>query len=230
MGSSRQVTWQQGLAVQVRRSPVCFEEQSSHASSEINGRSGKTPPNSGKPHTWGRRRHLRAEPRPVAPGVDAIAFAMQTQLQDNWCWAATATSVSDFYDCTSGWTQCILANGILPLPGGEDSNSNGTVSACDVPWYLDKALNATSNLLDVRSGVVRLRGLDRPDRFGQPASPCEDRSDWRRWALRGTPRLEEDNDRGRVCGRGRSGHWIEHAPLQSTTEDEARITHLHTRN
>jgi len=120
---------------------------------------GKTPLSSGGLAPLGAAAAPAGGATPVAPGVDSIAFAMQTQLQDNWCWAATATSVSHFYDCMSGWTQCILANSILPLPGGEDCCTNGTVSACDVPWYLDKALNATSNLFDVRSGVVSFPDL-----------------------------------------------------------------------
>jgi Papain-like cysteine protease AvrRpt2 len=95
----------------------------------------------------------------VAPGAGAVAFEMQSQEQDNWCWAATATSVSHFYNSASAWTQCLLANSVLPCPGGEDCCVDGSVSACDVPWHLEKALSATSNLLGVRSGVVSFSDL-----------------------------------------------------------------------
>jgi hypothetical protein len=46
----------------------------------------------------------------VAPGKGGYPFMMQTQLQDNWCWAAVATSASLHYNSSSGWTQCRVAN------------------------------------------------------------------------------------------------------------------------
>jgi hypothetical protein len=80
---------------------------------------------------------------------------MQTQTEDNWCWAAVATSTSLHYDRSSAWTQCELANSILPLPSGVDCCVSGAAPPqCDVEWYLDLALTATSNLLEVRAGTV----------------------------------------------------------------------------
>ncbi|MEX2552467.1 MAG: hypothetical protein WD627_05655 [Actinomycetota bacterium] len=35
-----------------------------------------------------------------------LPFDMQLQTQSNWCWAATAASVSLYYWPWSGWTQC----------------------------------------------------------------------------------------------------------------------------
>lgn len=90
----------------------------------------------------------------VAPGAGSLAFAMQTQLQNNWCWAATATSVSLFYNSTSTWTQCSVANNTLTLPSGTNCCMNGADAACDIPWYLDRALTTTGNFQDVRSGTV----------------------------------------------------------------------------
>ena len=115
----------------------------------------------------------------VAPGKGGSPFTMQTQTQDKWCWAAVATSISLHYpapgrcrprcptswaavatsislhyDSSSGWTQCQLANNILSRPSGVDCCVSGSDTECDVEWYLDKALTATSNLLDVRAGAV----------------------------------------------------------------------------
>jgi hypothetical protein len=104
----------------------------------------------------------------VSPGSESVNFVMQSQLQDNWCWAATAASISLFYDSASAWTQCLLANRILPRPLGEDCCVDGAVSACDVPWYLDRALGATVNLLDVRSGTVTFSDLTGLIRTGNP--------------------------------------------------------------
>jgi hypothetical protein len=96
---------------------------------------------------------------------------MQIQSEDNWCWAAAAASVSLFYDWGSQWTQCRVANSILPRSPGVDccAGASGAVpSACDVPWYLDKALAATSNLLDVRSGAVGFPDLAQLIQTGNP--------------------------------------------------------------
>ena len=79
-----------------------------------------------------------------------LPFNMQAQTQSNWCWAATSTSVSRFYSSLSPWTQCKVASKELnqqccttPVPG-----------ACNVPWYLDKALTRTNNFVSIQSGTV----------------------------------------------------------------------------
>ena len=95
----------------------------------------------------------------VAAGRGGFAFTMQTQTEDNWCWAAVATSTSLHYNAASGWSQCRVANSILPRPSGVDCCAEGSHAACDKEWYLDEALNATSNLLDVRAGVVEFPDL-----------------------------------------------------------------------
>lgn len=79
---------------------------------------------------------------------------MQSQAQDNWCWAAVATSISLYYDSASGWTQCKVANAVLPRPSGVDCCTLSSNPDCDVDWYLDDALKATSNLFEVRAGAV----------------------------------------------------------------------------
>jgi hypothetical protein len=74
-----------------------------------------------------------------------LAFNMEMQTENNWCWAATATSVSHYYWPISTWTQCLVASNELsltccdsPVPG-----------ACDIPWWLSKALTLTKNLVNV---------------------------------------------------------------------------------
>lgn len=75
-----------------------------------------------------------------------LAFNMQMQTQSNWCWAATSTSVSHFYWFWSTWTQCRVANGEL---GHSDCCNSPVPSACNVPWYLDKALTRTHNFVSI---------------------------------------------------------------------------------
>jgi len=75
-----------------------------------------------------------------------LAFNMEMQTQSNWCWAATSTSVSHFYWFWSTWSQCRVANGEL---GQSDCCHSTVPSACNVPWYLDKALTRTHNFVSI---------------------------------------------------------------------------------
>ena len=81
----------------------------------------------------------------------ALNFNMQAQTQTNWCWAATSTSVSHFYWSASTWTQCSVAGAEL---GRTDCCNASVPSACNVSWYLDKALTRTSNLNNMVTGTI----------------------------------------------------------------------------
>ncbi|MEL1244012.1 papain-like cysteine protease family protein [Flavobacterium sp. DGU11] len=72
----------------------------------------------------------------------ALPFSMQRQTQSNWCWAANAASISLFYNPHSGATQCEVA--CQCLDRGDCCNPN-VPSACNVPYYLTDALEATGN-------------------------------------------------------------------------------------
>jgi len=76
----------------------------------------------------------------------SLNFTMQAQTQSNWCWAATATSVSHFYWWFSPWTQCTVANAEL---GRTDACHTPVPTACNVPWYLDRALTRTNNFVSI---------------------------------------------------------------------------------
>jgi len=95
-----------------------------------------------------------------------LAFTMQQQLQTEWCWAATSTSVSLFYDpVNSPWTQCTVVN-------AEQSQTtccqNGASAACNVSWYLDKALTRTKNLNYYVSNSLSISDLDLELSNGRP--------------------------------------------------------------
>jgi hypothetical protein len=70
-----------------------------------------------------------------------LAFNMQRQVQTQWCWAATSTSVSLFYNSSGTWTQCMVAQQTLGF------NCCQNASPCNKPWYLDKALTVTNNFV-----------------------------------------------------------------------------------
>ncbi|SRR5260221_429439 len=72
--------------------------------------------------------------------ANTLNFSMETQEQDNWCWAATSVSVSHFFNSASTWTQCGVATACL---GGSCCDQPMT---CDVAYYLDEALKKTGNL------------------------------------------------------------------------------------
>lgn len=79
-----------------------------------------------------------------------LDFTMQAQTESNWCWAATATSVSHFYRVRSRWTQCRVADAELQRT---DCCGSPTAGPCNVPWYLDRALTRTRNLVRVTGPV-----------------------------------------------------------------------------
>jgi hypothetical protein len=81
----------------------------------------------------------------------SLNFTMQAQTQSNWCWAATATSVSHFYWWFSPWVQCTVANAELART---DACHAPVPAACNVPWYLDRALTRTNNFVSITGPVT----------------------------------------------------------------------------
>ena len=79
-----------------------------------------------------------------------LPFNMEAQTQSNWCWAATAKSVSHFYSGLSRWTQCKIAGKELT----QTCCTSPVPSGCNVPWYLNKALDRTFNYVSMQSGTI----------------------------------------------------------------------------
>ena len=76
---------------------------------------------------------------------------MQAQQQLNWCWAAVAVSVAQFYVAASPWSQqCDVASQEL----GKTCCPAGSNTACDIPWYLDLALQRVKHLNTWAGGSV----------------------------------------------------------------------------
>jgi Papain-like cysteine protease AvrRpt2 len=67
-----------------------------------------------------------------------LAFSIQRQLQTQWCWAAVSTSVSLYFNRSSTWTQCTVANKNL-----RRSDCCGSPSNCNTPSVLDVPLKIT---------------------------------------------------------------------------------------
>lgn len=79
-----------------------------------------------------------------------LPFTMESQIKTNWCWAATAKSVSHFYSAFSPWTQCKIAAEELD----KTCCNTPTPSGCNVPWYLNEALSRTQNFVSFQSGTL----------------------------------------------------------------------------
>jgi hypothetical protein len=94
-----------------------------------------------------------------------LAFNMQMQTETNWCWAATSTSVSHFYWFLSPWTQCQVANGEL---GFSDCCDSPVPSACNVPWFLDRALTRTNTFVSMMSGQASFQQVRDEIDAGRP--------------------------------------------------------------
>ena len=67
---------------------------------------------------------------------------MQRQLESKWCWAATSTSVTLFYDPASSWTQCKLAN---KVKGRSDCCGSGASGPCNEGDRSAAALTVTGH-------------------------------------------------------------------------------------
>lgn len=65
---------------------------------------------------------------PATVVYDSIDFVMQAQCFSKWCWAASAASVSAYYDVNTAWQQCTLAIQVLHRP-----------DCCDRPCHQDSA-------------------------------------------------------------------------------------------
>ena len=85
-----------------------------------------------------------------------LPFTMQDQQQTEWCWAATAASVSAFYKDDPVWTQCKVASECLgmeccitPLPPPPPPYWPGNRM-----YALDVALNIIHHLADGPTGGV----------------------------------------------------------------------------
>ncbi len=79
----------------------------------------------------------------------AAEYTMAMQQQPAWCWSTVTACTSRFYDNKSTWTPCQIVNTAL---NQTTCCEDGSTTECDVPWYLDKALKITGNLVSFSKG------------------------------------------------------------------------------
>jgi papain like cysteine protease AvrRpt2 len=98
------------------------------------------------------------------PARRALSFAVQHQLQTQWCWAAVTVSVAGFYRIP-GWTQCRIVNDRL---GRANCCTDGSSDACNQPGFLDKALSRVGNLGGFSAGALSLQQIQTEIDAGRP--------------------------------------------------------------
>jgi len=86
-------------------------------------------------------------------GGGSLPFQMQHQLQTQWCWAAVTASTAAYYASNGGWTQCKVVNALLQQAV---CCASGNSTACNQPFYLDRALSRTGNLSALTTGKLSL--------------------------------------------------------------------------
>jgi len=98
------------------------------------------------------------------PARRVIPFTLQHQNEMQWCWAAVTASVAAYYQ-NLGWTQCNLANNQF---GQTTCCTNGSSTACNEPWYLDRALGRVGNLANFTAGALSLTQIQSEIDAGRP--------------------------------------------------------------
>src|SRR5580692_292588 len=70
-----------------------------------------------------------------------LSLNMQQQKQDNWCWAAVATSIAQFLDNPTQWTQCALASTQLNQGNDGCCTDGDNPDTCDTIAHLETSLS-----------------------------------------------------------------------------------------
>jgi len=101
----------------------------------------------------------------------ALVFNMQQQEQTDWCWAGCAVGTSHFYDPSSAWTQCTLANAAF-----KKTTCCQDRGACNRPWKFIEALTTVGNLDSPANGIEAQATITAEVKSGEPLGV---RVDWR---------------------------------------------------
>jgi hypothetical protein len=100
------------------------------------------------------------------PIEHTLRFTMQAQQQSQWCWSATSVSVSLYYNPSSTWTQCTLANAQRGQTNCCGAGASG--AACNSPDVLDQPLQTVGHFNSMQSGSVTYATLRNEVVSGRP--------------------------------------------------------------
>src|SRR6202035_2755987 len=88
---------------------------------------------------------------------DRLDLSVPHQEQDNWCWAATSDGIAHYYDKSSSWTQCEIANSEL---GRSDCCGTGASGPCNVYGFLNTALTTVGHFDHMVGQAVDFQTVD----------------------------------------------------------------------
>ena len=114
------------------------------------------------------------------PQSGKLVFSIQKQLQTQWCWAAVSTSVSLYFNRSSTWTQCTVANKNL-----KRSDCCGSPSNCNTPSVLVAADPDESQYLYISDPIY----LDSRVALDEFPSAYQGGGDWTHTYLTDRPRV-----------------------------------------
>lgn len=81
-----------------------------------------------------------------------LGFAIEQQIADQWCWAATTCGVASHYEPNAGYTQCGVAQKTLDRLDCCQGDPRG--GPCDEPYQLNLALAAVGHLGSFIQGTL----------------------------------------------------------------------------
>jgi uncharacterized membrane protein len=96
-----------------------------------------------------------------------LGLIEEYQQESEWCWAATTVSINRYYDPASTWTQCSFVNDAFSLT---TCCQDGSSSACNQPWYGDRALKITGNYVSTGNGKPSFSTVVNEINAGRPIS------------------------------------------------------------
>lgn len=92
-----------------------------------------------------------------------LPFAMQRQQQSNWCWAANAVSVGNFFYGPDKYTQC----GVVNTCQGKNTCC-ADPAGCNQPGFLGQALEATHSFDHWEVGSTPYETIQQRINVGEP--------------------------------------------------------------
>jgi hypothetical protein len=96
------------------------------------------------PLTYAFKVTLAGPPIAIVGGKH-LTVTMQTQDQTNWCWAAVAASIADYYG-SNVKTQCQIVTDMLPGAATARCCTDGSSAQCNKPYQLLKSLGDVGHL------------------------------------------------------------------------------------
>jgi hypothetical protein len=105
----------------------------------------------------------------AAPPDHQLNMTMQLQGENHsqWCWCAVSVSVSHYFDQTSTWTMCAMANAVL---GKATCCQDEASKECNQTAALDEALSRSGNLDHMQDGAIQRADLEREIDARRPVS------------------------------------------------------------